>query len=74
MRTIDKTLRPFFVRADCGTEELRQASLEQVEKFAKHLAEYAESDRDGLQCQLNSYARQEKEREARPADETKEAA
>ena len=40
----------------CGVNELREASREQIEAFAKHLAEYAERDRNGLVCELNSYA------------------
>jgi hypothetical protein len=40
----------------CDVSELRQASREQVATFIKHLAEYAQSDREGLLCQLNSYA------------------
>jgi hypothetical protein len=40
-----------------------------VEAFAKHLAEYANSDLPGLQCQLNGYSTpkphaQEPEKEA----------
>jgi len=34
---------------------LREASREQVENFVTHLAEWAESDRNSLLCQLNSY-------------------
>ena len=40
----------------CDVSELRQASREQVANFIKHLAEYVQADRDGLLCQLNSYA------------------
>lgn len=40
----------------CDVAELRQASREQVAAFIKHLAEYSQSDREGLLCQLNSYA------------------
>jgi hypothetical protein len=40
----------------CDVPEMRQASREQVATFIKHLAEYAQSDREGLLCQLNSYA------------------
>jgi len=39
----------------CDISELRQASREQVATFIQHLGEYAQSDRDGLLCQLNSY-------------------
>jgi hypothetical protein len=41
----------------CGTEKLRDATREQVERFVQHLAESAQKDRDALVCQLNSYAR-----------------
>ena len=40
----------------CDVPELRQASREQVATFIEHLAEYAQSDREGLLCQLNAYA------------------
>jgi hypothetical protein len=40
----------------CGAKTLRDASREQVENFVRELAEWAEKDRNGLQCQLNSYA------------------
>lgn len=40
----------------CGVKELREASKEQVLEFINHLSEYATNDRDGLLCQLNSYA------------------
>ena len=39
----------------CGVKTLREATREQVENFVKHLAECAESDRNALLCQLNSY-------------------
>jgi hypothetical protein len=39
----------------CDIAELRQASREQVATFIKHLAEYAQNDREGLLCQLNGY-------------------
>jgi hypothetical protein len=40
----------------CDVPELRQASRKKVATFIKHLTEYAQSDREGLLCQLNSYA------------------
>ena len=40
----------------CGTKDLRQASREQIASFIKHLAEYAQSDRESLLHQLNTYA------------------
>jgi hypothetical protein len=39
----------------CGTKTLREASREQVENFVQQLADWAEKDRNALQCQLNSY-------------------
>ena len=41
----------------CGTQKLRDATREQVERFVQHLADSAQKDRDALVCQLNSYAR-----------------
>ena len=52
---LDPALVKLYAADFCGTTELRQASRDQVEKFAQHLAEYATKDRCGLQCQLNSY-------------------
>jgi hypothetical protein len=40
----------------CGVQELREASRDQIEAFARHLAEYAEKDPAGLACELNGYA------------------
>ena len=40
----------------CGTKALKDATREQVESFVQQLAEAAKKDRDGLLCQLNSYA------------------
>jgi hypothetical protein len=40
----------------CGTKSLKEASREQVENFVRQLADWAEKDRNALQCQLNSYA------------------
>ena len=42
----------------CGVNALRDAKREQIENFVKHLADYAEKDRNALLCQLNSYLRQ----------------
>ncbi len=39
----------------CGTKTLREASREQVKNFVQQLADRAESDRNGLLGQLNSY-------------------
>ncbi len=57
-RAVNRALQVKAYGAEyCGVSELRQASREQVESFVKHLAESASKDRDGLICQLNSYAR-----------------
>ena len=40
----------------CSTPVLRQASRDQVEAFIAHLADWADRDRDGLLCKLNSYS------------------
>jgi hypothetical protein len=52
----DPALVKAYAADYCDVSELRQASREQVATFIKHLAEYAQSDREGLLCQLNSYA------------------
>jgi hypothetical protein len=39
----------------CGVKTLRDATREQVENFVAHLADWAEKDRNALNCQLNSY-------------------
>jgi hypothetical protein len=39
----------------CGVKSLRDATREQVENFVAHLAKWAETDRNALLCQLNSY-------------------
>lgn len=41
----------------CGVTALRDATREQVESFVSHLEDWAEKDRNGLLCQLNSYLR-----------------
>ena len=71
---LDPALVKLYAADYCGTEQLRQASREQVESFARHLAEYAEHDRDGLQCQLNSYAVEKKTEESKTDEEHTEAA
>jgi len=53
---LDPALVKGYAADYCDVSELRQASREQVATFIKHLAEYAQSDREGLLCQLNSYA------------------
>jgi hypothetical protein len=53
---LDPSLVKAYATEYCDVSELRQASREQVASFIKHLAEYAQRDREGLLCQLNSYA------------------
>ncbi len=53
---LDGNLVKAYAAWFCGVSELRQASREQIASFIKHLAEYAERDRQGLLGQLNSYA------------------
>ena len=45
----------------CGTKALKDATREQVEGFVKELADAAQKDRGALICQLNSYARPNRE-------------
>jgi len=58
-------LDPELVRAYavdfCGTKTLREATREQVENFVQQLADWAEKDRNGLLCQLNSYSHSKQE-------------
>ena len=53
---LDPALVKAYAADYCDVSELRQASREQIATFIKHLGEYAQSDREGLLCQLNSYA------------------
>ena len=53
---LDPALVKAYAADYCDVSELRQASRDQVATFIKHLAEYAQSDREGLLCQLASYA------------------
>jgi hypothetical protein len=55
---LDAGLVKAYAADYCGTPALRDASREQVEAFINDLAERAAKDRDGLICQLNSYAKQ----------------
>jgi hypothetical protein len=52
---LDATLVKSYATDFCGVKTLREATREQVENFVAHLAEWAESDRNALLCQLNSY-------------------
>jgi hypothetical protein len=55
---LDAGLVKAYAADYCGTPTLREANREQVEAFINDLAERAAKDRDGLICQLNSYAKQ----------------
>ena len=54
---LDAGLVKAYAADYCGTPTLRDASRDQVEAFINDLAERAAKDRDGLICQLNSYAK-----------------
>jgi hypothetical protein len=54
---LDAGLVKAYAADYCGTPTLRDASREQVEAFINDLAERAIKDREGLICQLNSYAK-----------------
>ncbi len=56
---LDAGLVKAYAADYCGTATLRDASRDQVETFINDLAERAAEDRDGLICQLNSYAKQQ---------------
>jgi hypothetical protein len=55
---LDAGLVKAYAADYCGTPTLRDASRDQIEAFINDLAERATKDRDGLICQLNSYAKQ----------------
>ncbi|MDP9162132.1 MAG: hypothetical protein M3O09_18145 [Acidobacteriota bacterium] len=52
---LDPTLVKAYAVDFCGTKTLREASREQVEAFVQQLSDWAQSDRNALVCQLNSY-------------------
>ena len=52
---LDPNLVKAYATDFCGVKTLRDANREQVENFVKHLADWAEKDRNALLCQLNSY-------------------
>jgi hypothetical protein len=56
---LDAGLVKAYAADYCGTATLRDATRDQVETFINDLAERAAKDRDGLICQLNSYAKQQ---------------
>ncbi len=53
---LDPTLVKAYAVDFCGTKTLRDASREQVEAFVQQLSDWAQSDRNALLCQLNSYS------------------
>jgi hypothetical protein len=53
---LDPALVKAYAADYCDVTELRQASRERIATFVRHLAECAQNDREGLLCQLNSYA------------------
>src|SRR5580700_2852922 len=54
---LDANLVKAFAADYCGTATLREASRDLVEAFINDLALRVVKDRDGLICQLNSYAK-----------------
>jgi hypothetical protein len=54
---LDAGLVKAYAADFCGTASLRDATRDQVETFVNDLAQRAAKDRDGLICQLNSYAK-----------------
>lgn len=54
---LDAALVKAYAAEFCDVAELRQAKRDQIASFIAHLSEYAQRDREGLLCQLNSYAR-----------------
>jgi hypothetical protein len=56
---LDPALVKLYAADYCGTQELRQASREQIVSFINHLSEQATKDRETLVCQLNGYSQKE---------------
>jgi hypothetical protein len=52
---LDPNLVKAYAADFCGVKTLREATRDQVETFVRHLADWAEKDRNALLCQLNSY-------------------
>jgi len=59
--SLDPNLVKAYATDFSGVKTLRDATRDQVETFVAHLADWAEKDRNGLLCQLNSYARPNQE-------------
>src|ERR1035437_8706531 len=58
---LDPNLVKAYATDFCAVKALRDATREQVENFVKHLADWAEKDRNALLCQLNSYPAKQEE-------------
>jgi acyl CoA:acetate/3-ketoacid CoA transferase alpha subunit len=56
---LDAGLVKAYAADYCGTATLREATRDLVEAFINDLALRAAKDREGLICQLNSYAKSE---------------
>jgi hypothetical protein len=56
---LDPALVKLYAADYCGTQELRQASREQIVSFINQLSEQATKDREALICQLNSYGQKQ---------------
>ena len=52
---LDPNLVKAYATDFCGVKALREATREQVESFVQHLSNWAETDRNALLCQLNSF-------------------
>ncbi len=52
---LDPNLVKSYATDFCAVKALRDATREQVENFVTHLADWAETYRNALLCQLNSY-------------------
>jgi hypothetical protein len=52
---LDATLVKAYAADFCGTQNLRDASREQIESFITNLSDWATKDRPALVCKLNSY-------------------
>lgn len=54
---LDANLVKAYAADFCGTQNLRDASREQIESFISNLSDWAAKDRSALLCKLNSYSR-----------------
>lgn len=52
---LDPNLVKAYAADFCSVKTLREATREQVESFVAHLADWAQTDRNALLCQLNSH-------------------